>query len=170
MRLEELEALYQLYSKDIYRYLCSLTHDSVWAEDLLSDTFLKAIRCFSSFEKRCSVKTWLFTIAHNVWIDDLRRKRPTVSYDDLLANYLEEYDSQSSCIDDTIDNRQLSNRVQQLLKECKPVAQQVILLRIQGYSFAEIAQRCNISENSARTLNFRTKNWLRTTLNKEGLL
>ena len=90
VRLQDLEELYQLYSPDIYRYLCGLTHDPVWAEDLLSETFLKAVRAFGRFEGRSSVKTWLFAIARNVWVDALRRKRPTLSYDDMLAGYLEQ--------------------------------------------------------------------------------
>ena len=88
--MQDLEELYQLYSPDIYRYLCGLTHDPVWAEDLLSETFLKAVRAFGRFEGRSSIKTWLFTIARNVWVDALRRKRPTLSYDDMLAGYLEQ--------------------------------------------------------------------------------
>lgn len=44
----------------------------------------------------------------------------------------------------------------------------MIWLRAQGYSFAEIAQRCGVSESAARTLDFRTRHWLREQLQKEG--
>ena len=40
-------------------------------------------------------------------------------------------------------------------------------MRAQGYSFAEIAQACGITENSARMLSFRTRNWLRDQLKQE---
>ena len=43
-------------------------------------------------------------------------------------------------------------------------------LRAAGYSYAEIAAKLNISESSARVLEHRTRRWLQTTLQKEGLL
>lgn len=42
--LPELEELYRLYRADLYRYLCHLTHDPAEAEDLLSETFLRALK------------------------------------------------------------------------------------------------------------------------------
>jgi len=43
-------------------------------------------------------------------------------------------------------------------------------MRAEGYSYKEIAQRLGIAETSARTLEFRAKNKIRTILAKEGLL
>lgn len=42
--LPELEELYRLYRADLYRYLCHLTHNPAEAEDLLSETFLRALK------------------------------------------------------------------------------------------------------------------------------
>ena len=165
--MQDLEELYQLYSPDIYRYLCGLTHNPVWAEDLLSETFLKAVRAFGRFEGRSSIKTWLFTIARNVWVDALRRKRPTLSYDDMLAGYLEQDMPDPRGLEEECDTRDLARRARQLLETCKPNARTVLLMRAQGYSFAEIAQACGITENSARMLSFRTRNWLRDQLKQE---
>ena len=47
--------------------------------------------------------------------------------------------------------------------------QHVGKLRAAGYSYAEIAAKLNISESSARVLEHRTRRWLQTTLQKEGL-
>ena len=44
MPYPELEELYNTYRTDLYRYLCHLTHDPAEAEDLLSETFLRALR------------------------------------------------------------------------------------------------------------------------------
>ncbi len=167
--MQDLETLYQMYSQDIYRYLCGLTHDPLWAEDLLSETFLKAVRSFDKFQQRSSVKTWLFTIARNAWIDGLRRRRPTLSYDDMLAGYISEDTADPRRLEEDWDAHELAQRIRHLLDSCRPLAKKVVLLRAEGYSFAEIAQACGISEGSARTLNFRTRTWLRETLRKEDL-
>ena len=59
-------------------------------------------------------------------------------------------------------------RAKELLQTRRPPAGEVLWLRAQGYSFAEIAQRCGVSESAARTLDFRTRHWLREQLQKEG--
>ena len=71
------EELYHRYRDDVFRYLCSLTHDPAWAEDLLSETFLQAIQSIDRFEARSGEKTWLFGIARHLWLQDLRRQRPS---------------------------------------------------------------------------------------------
>lgn len=88
--LPELEELYRLYRADLYRYLCHLTHDPAEAEDLLSETFLRALKRLHTYRGDCAVKTWLFGIARNIWLEGLRKKHPTASTDDLLEGCLAE--------------------------------------------------------------------------------
>lgn len=57
MPLPELEELYRLYRADLYRYLCHLTHDPAEAEDLLSETFLRALKRLHTYRGDCAVKT-----------------------------------------------------------------------------------------------------------------
>lgn len=76
MPYPELEELYNTYRTDLYRYLCHLTHDPAEAEDLLSETFLRALRRLHTYRGDCAVKTWLFGIAHNVWLESLRQAPP----------------------------------------------------------------------------------------------
>ena len=80
MKLPELEELYRRYRMDLYRYLCFLTHDPVQAEDLLSETFVRVIKRLPTFRGECEVKTWLFGIARNIWLESLRRRRLQVCW------------------------------------------------------------------------------------------
>ena len=146
MPLPELEELYTLYRTDLYRYLCHLTHDPTEAEDILSETFLRAMRRLPTYRGDCAVKTWLFGIARNVWLESLRKRRPDVSADDLLENYLAE---------DT-------------LTEHTDRARRIMQLRAEGYTYAEIAVQLHISESSARVIEHRTRSWLKEILTKEG--
>lgn len=166
--MEELEQLYRQYRQEVYRYLCGLTHDAQLAEDLLSETFLKALRGLSRYDGRASVRTWLCSIARHAWIDEVRRRRPTLSYDDLLADYLVDEASDPARFEAEVDNKAQAAQARRLLDTRKPPAKEILLLRAQGYSFAEIAQRCGISEASARTLAFRTRRWLKEELEKGG--
>ena len=47
--------------------------------------------------------------------------------------------------------------------------QSIVNMRVEGYSFGEIAKEANISENSARVIDFRTKKWIKAILEKEEL-
>ena len=163
MPYPELEELYNTYRTDLYRYLCHLNHDPAEAEDLLSETFLRALRRLHTYRGVCVVKTWLFGIAHNVWLESLRKRRPTVSADDLLETYLTD-----DTLPDHTDTRLQWQRVQALLQQKDDRARRVVQLRAQGYSYAEIAARLGISESSARVIEHRTRTWLKQQLAKEG--
>ena len=162
MPYPELEELYNTYRTDLYRYLCHLNHDPAEAEDLLSETFLRALRRLHTYRGDCVVKTWLFGIAHNVWLESLRKRRPTVSADDLLETYLTD-----DTLPDHTDTRLQWQRVQALLQQKDDRARRVVQLRAQGYSYAEIAARLGISESSARVIEHRTRTWLKQQLAKE---
>ena len=163
MPYPELEELYNTYRTDLYRYLCHLNHDPAEAEDLLSETFLRALRRLHTYRGDCVVKTWLFGIAHNVWLESLRKRRPTVSADDLLETYLTD-----DTLPDHTDTRLQWQRVQALLQQKDDRARRVVQMRAQGYSYAEIAARLGISESSARVIEHRTRTWLKQQLAKEG--
>ena len=161
-----IEKLYTAYRDDVYRYLVSLTHDAARAEDLLSETFLQALQSIDRFEARSGEKTWLFGIARNIWLESLRKRRDTVSLDDPEA-MLERCLGRDT-LADTTDARRALARVRELLGEMNPKARQVVELRAQGYSYAEIAPRLQITENSARVLEHRARAVLQQTLQKEG--
>ena len=48
--MQEWETLYRDHHKAVYRYLCSLTHDAALAEDLLSETFIKAMKKLNTYD------------------------------------------------------------------------------------------------------------------------
>jgi len=160
--MKEIEKLYKTYKDDIYRYLLSLTRDPSLAEDLLSDTFVNAIRSINSFKGQSSVKTWLFSIARNMWLQKLRREKNTTEYNDLLKLYI------STSLEDRLIAKEKLRRIKELLEDKDERTQKIISMRIKGYSFAEIAEEVNIRENSARVIDFRTKKWIKEMLEKEG--
>ena len=131
----------------------------------MSETFLHALKAIGSFREDAGAKTWLCTIARHVWVDWLRRRKPTLSYDDLLAEHIA--GDAAPPFEPEVDVRDLAARARELLKTRKAPAGRILLLRAQGYSFAEIAAQCGVSESSARMLDFRTRAWVREALEKE---
>jgi len=161
--VKQIENLYILYKQDIYNYLLSLTHNQTLSEDLLSETFVNAIRSIESFKGQSSVKTWLFSIARNLWLQKIRKEKHTVEYNDLLELYV------SDSIAERLITKETAIRIKNLLLEKDDRTQKIVNMRVEGYSFGEIAQEVNISESSARVIDFRVKKWIKAILEKEGL-
>ncbi len=160
----ELEELYRRYKAELYRYLCGLTHDPHEAEDLLSETFVRVLRCLPTFRGESSVRTWLFSIARHTWLNSLQRRRPALSLDELLERYLWEGPPAPG----GADARQTLARVRELLAQRGERDAAVVTLRAQGYSYAEIGARLHINENTARVAEHRTRVWLKAKLQEEG--
>jgi len=162
--MKQIEKLYLRYKQDLYNYLLSITHDPTLSEDLLSETFVKAIYSIGNFKGNSSIKTWLFSIARHLWLQNLRKNKSIVEYSDLLELYV---------MDTTIDiiiTKQINDRICELLKTKNEQTQKIIIMRINGISYCEISEVIGISENSARVIDFRTKKWLKTVLKEEGLV
>lgn len=162
----ELEELYRQYRTELYHYLCGLTHDPAEAEDLLSETFVNVIHSLPAFRGDSAVRTWLYGVARRTWLSSLRKRRPAVSLDDLLERYVEDGMPARAGPDD--DARQMLARVRELLKEYSERDAAIVELRAGGYSYAEIAARLHINENTARVAGHRARAWLKEQLKKEG--
>jgi RNA polymerase sigma-70 factor (ECF subfamily) len=75
MRREDFERLYEEHAQPLFGFLAYRTGDSALAEDLLADTFERALRARARFDKRkASEKTWLYAIALNLVRDSARRR------------------------------------------------------------------------------------------------
>ncbi|MGL4912200.1 MAG: RNA polymerase sigma factor [Romboutsia sp.] len=160
-----IKKIYEEYKQDVFIYLVSLTHDISISEDLVSETFLAALKSIHKFRGESSIKTWLFSIARNKWYEYLRKQKPTISIDDLAFNYL----ISESNIDDVVVNKDISRKILALLENESPRNKDIILMRINGYSYLEIGKKHNISDSSARVIDYRTKKKIKDMLEQEGI-
>jgi RNA polymerase sigma-70 factor, ECF subfamily len=73
---DDFESLYEAHAQALFGFLAYRTGDRVLAEDLLADTFEKALRSRKGFDRRkASQKTWLYAIALNTLRDHIRRQQ-----------------------------------------------------------------------------------------------
>lgn len=93
---EELEKIYQTYFRDVYSYILSLSKDKFIAEDITSETFLKAMKSIDGFRGDTSIRIWLCQIAKNEYFSSLRKDKRidfTENIEELkrleISNYLE---------------------------------------------------------------------------------
>lgn len=69
------DALVREHKQRIYTYICRLTNDSLDAEDLTQEVFVRAYQSFAAFRREAAVDTWLYRIATNLVIDRFRRAK-----------------------------------------------------------------------------------------------
>ena len=161
----KVDSIYEQYKKDVYYYLYYLSRNQEIAEDLTSEVFLQAIKSLHTFKGDSTVKTWLFGIARLKWLECIRKEKRNRSLNEKLALYINEQDY---FYDDHVVTDAKVNRALTLLQMETEKAKQIVFMRIDGFSFVEIANKLCISESSARVIDFRTKKKLQQQLRKEG--
>ena len=157
------EEIYEKYSGELYGYLFSLTRSRSDAEDLLSEVFVRVLTGFSSFRGESSLRTWLFAIARNVWLEQLRKKRRAVSLEERLIIY-----AGNSVSGDMLAGI-AAGRIMDCIKRLDEPARSVVLMRSEGYGYEEVAERLRVKAASARVIEHRARKRLKEMLAKEGL-
>ena len=76
--MTDFEELYKDYFRDVYLYVKSLSGDDRIAEDITSETFLKALQSIDSFKGNCDIRVWLCQIAKNSYFSYLRKNKKII--------------------------------------------------------------------------------------------
>jgi RNA polymerase sigma-70 factor (ECF subfamily) len=138
-----LDHLIEKYQHRLLRYLLYLTGQRELAEDFFQETWIRVLERGRQYDGRHEFSTWLFTIARNLVIDNLRRRRPA-SLDSLAdADDAASFDilatAQPSAFDATVQreqNEQISAGMEHIAVEYR----ESLVLRFQeGMSLEEIA-------------------------------
>jgi RNA polymerase sigma-70 factor (ECF subfamily) len=70
------------YKDRVFRLAFSILKERAAAEDAAQETFVRVWKALPRFDGRAALGTWIYAIARNTCLMDLRRRRPTVSLDD----------------------------------------------------------------------------------------
>lgn len=66
--MADFEKVYDLYFRDVYKYVLSLSRDPDIAEEITQETFFKALKSIDSFRGQCRLYVWLCQIAKNTYL------------------------------------------------------------------------------------------------------
>jgi RNA polymerase sigma-70 factor (ECF subfamily) len=166
---EEMVEWVNQFSPRIYRLALRMVNDPQDAEDVLQETFLKALKAYSSFEHRSSPLTWLYRIAVNEALMLMRRRHPQTSLD---AGYGDDEDDPEPegmeikdwcCLPEaeivkSETRRYLDGAVQKLPDTLRTV---FVLRDGEGLSIQETAEALQISEANVKTRLLRARLRLR---------
>lgn len=139
---------FYLYNKDIYHFLVYYIGSSD-VEDLVQEVFIRAIKGIDSFQEKSSPKTWLLSIARNVGIDEIRRrKRLSVK----KATWFQDEQKDTETPEDILQLNENNKLLYQAIQSLKTNYRDVVILRgIKELSVSETASILNWNENKVRT-------------------
>ena len=168
-RVAAFERLFDEFSAPIFNYVLRIVADRDRAADITQDTFIKAYRKLDSLTDEGSRRSWLYRIATNTAIDEMRRRR-FITPMGTDERHLERPDTrpgpEAQAIAGTLDER-----VQRALLRLKSNHRQCLLLSdIEDMNAHQIGEVMGLSYGAVRTLLCRARGEMRRHLATEGFV
>ena len=156
-----LEQFYRENYHIVFGYLLSLCGSKAQAEDLTSETFLKAIAKIGSYDGSVKPSTWLCAIGKNLYLNERKRTRRHVPLESVTI-------AEDDTMEEKIIEKDTAKRIDEISRKLEPPKNQVFAMRLNGLSFREIGDALGKTENWARVTFFRAKNEILAELEGEG--
>jgi RNA polymerase sigma factor (sigma-70 family) len=154
------EQLYRSSRDDVFAYVCTLLRDPAAAEDVTALAFERAYRRRRTFDRRRGEeRAWLFGIARNAALDELRRRRR-------IATLTAEPQDDAATVEDAAEAALRRATVRVALETMVPRDRELIALKFHGgLSNSELAVVLGVSESNAGTMLHRAIEKLRKACN-----
>ena len=162
------------YRSWLLSFICRQTHNVNEAEDIVQHVFLKLYLALPTLKIEQPLEPWLFQVARNRCVDEVRRKRPW-SFSELEAGRgMSEVSELSLLLDprplpeEIVEQQEMQSVVQHAVNSLPVTFRAIVKLRYEGQlSFAEIACMLGIPEQTAKTYMHRAKPLLRRALHAQ---
>ena len=137
-----LEELFLLYGNKVFRLALTILNDRFLSEDVVQETFLKVQQNAKSYQFRNSEREWIMTIAHNIAIDILRKRKREIVQEEIIS-HREIADVVTDCDNDV--------GFLQLIEPLNELDRQIVSLHlISGLKHREIAHILNMSVSAVK--------------------
>lgn len=138
-----LEAIFQRYQRDLYRFCLAMVGNPQDAQDALQNTMVKVLRALPGEEREIQLKPWLYRIARNESVETLRKRRDNVE--------LESHQAVTVGVTETAETRE---RLRTLLADLEQLPERqraaLIMRELSGLDFDEIGAAFGSSPAVAR--------------------
>ena len=171
--MEAFQRLFHKYSPSVVNFAFRFLGTQARAEEIAQEVFLQVYRWQKRYEPKAKFSTWLFKIAHNHCLNEVRKGEYRVSLesfdppDDPEGDERERNlpDTTSSKGEDVLAAKEAADRIQRVLHRIPDSQRTALLLsRMEGMSYQEVAEVLGSTEKAVKSLVFRATQSL-----KEGL-
>ncbi len=149
----------------MFNYVLRMVGERTLAEDLTQDTFMRIYHGLPAFSLRCQFTTWLFQVAKNRVLDELRAqdRRPET---DALDNW-----PQLETVDTPPERLELIDAVWRSVGSLNPDLKMALLLRdVVGLSYAEVADSLEITLATVKWRIYKAREEVQLGLAREGMV
>ena len=145
-----------LYGAALERLARAYEADDDWRRDLLQEIHLALWRSFAGWDGRCSLRTWVYRVAHNAAASHVMRQRRRSA--PVLVT-LEELETRSDGVEAeaSAGQREALDRLLGLVQQLKAVDRQVILSYLEGMDAAAIGEITGLAPGNVATKIHRIK-------------
>jgi RNA polymerase sigma-70 factor (ECF subfamily) len=145
---QALHQLYELYSTAMFNICCRILNNTADAEDMLQEVFIEAFGKLDSFRFESTFGAWLKRITINKCINELKKKKAPIEYNETLPNSADQ-----SYSDDLSEDMNLTVERIKHAMALLPDGYRIVfsLYMMEGYDHEEIASILNISESTSKT-------------------
>ena len=156
--MQEFDALYKTYYRQVYLYLLDLCKDPDLAEEITQETFFKVLKKIDTFEGKCSMVTWMLQIAKNNFYNYCKKKKH------FSTEECEELPAKENPENEAID-RDIAREIHLVLHKLEEPYKEVFWMRTFGeLSFKEIGTIHGKTESWARVTFYRAKQKIKEAL------
>jgi len=169
--IQAFEKLIEGYQKKVYNIAYRMLGNSEDAFDVSQEVFIKVFKAIVNFKEESSFSTWIYRIAKNVCLDELRKKKKaqvvsihsTIQADDSeFSIQLEDFQKGP---EELLEIKELKNEVNKAINCLTDEHKLVIQLRdISGFSYEEIAEILQCSLGTVKSRISRARNSLKNIL------
>jgi RNA polymerase sigma-70 factor (ECF subfamily) len=147
------------------RFALSLTQNKEDANDIVQETYLKALSNQKQFQDDTNLKAWIFSILKNTFINKCRREKK--------LNTIFDWTKEHSYINQTLDERYASpestlqeKEIYHLINKLPITLHTPFMMYLKGYKYREIAKELNIKEGTIKSRIFFARKELMNNINK----
>ena len=166
--------LLRRYERPVFSLIYRMIRDRELSEDLTQETFVKVLNALDRYRPEFKFSSWIFKIANNAAIDQLRRKEldtlsleggpDAVTPDRIEATSLQVGDVSESPLEE-LEARELGSAIEAAIGRLRPEYRSCIIMRhIEGRPYDEIAEILDLPLGTVKTYIHRARAELRETL------
>lgn len=143
----EFEQIYSTYFESVYRYIWKLSGDEHIAEEIKSETFLKAMKSIEDFRGDCDMRVWICQIAKNTYYSYMKKSHRMVSVDEIEIQSITD---SNAFIEEQIGIQEEIRQIRKILHMMSDPYKEVFMWRVFGeMSFKEIGALYGKTDNWA---------------------
>lgn len=167
MENDVLAVVYRTYSREIYLYLYGLSHNRQLSEDLMQETFVKALITVVTADT--GIRAWLYKVARNLYFNTYRKDKRLIIGLENVENKAEIREEIEESPLSKLLTTEREEALYKALNKLEGKKREVLLLQyFSGLSGKDIAKLLDITTENVRILAFRGKKELKLYLEEAG--